>query len=40
MIASVVFVAGAIIMGAAENKEMLMAGRIVVGIGVGEFLFE
>ncbi|BFZ08924.1 hypothetical protein BsWGS_11963 [Bradybaena similaris] len=35
MIASVVFVAGAIIMGAAVNKEMLMAGRIVVGIGVG-----
>lgn len=35
MVASVVFVAGAVIMGAAENKEMLLAGRIVVGIGIG-----
>uniref|UniRef100_A0A0B7A4X1 Major facilitator superfamily (MFS) profile domain-containing protein n=1 Tax=Arion vulgaris TaxID=1028688 RepID=A0A0B7A4X1_9EUPU len=35
MIASVVFVAGAIVMGASENKEMLMAGRIIVGVGIG-----
>ncbi|BFZ10376.1 hypothetical protein BsWGS_13415 [Bradybaena similaris] len=35
MVASVVFVAGAIIMGVSQNKEVLLAGRIVVGIGIG-----
>ncbi|XP_059351889.1 proton myo-inositol cotransporter-like isoform X3 [Daphnia carinata] len=33
--ASVVFTVGSIIMGAADGKEVLLAGRIVVGIGIG-----
>lgn len=36
MLASVIFTAGAAIMGAAVNKEMLLAGRLVVGAGIGE----
>lgn len=35
MMASVVFVIGAVIMGAANSKEMLLGGRFVVGIGIG-----
>ncbi|CAG5115537.1 unnamed protein product, partial [Candidula unifasciata] len=35
MVASVVFVIGAIIMGVAQSKEILLVGRIVVGIGIG-----
>ncbi|XP_050412527.1 proton myo-inositol cotransporter [Patella vulgata] len=35
MIASVVFVIGAIVMGAAPDKYVLLVGRIVVGIGIG-----
>lgn len=35
MTASFIFVAGAIIMGAAPNKEALLGGRIVVGVGIG-----
>jgi len=36
MIASVVFTAGAVVMGASLNKEMLFAGRIIVGAGIGK----
>ncbi|ESO89863.1 hypothetical protein LOTGIDRAFT_218322 [Lottia gigantea] len=35
MIASVVFVIGAIMMGAAPDKYVLLGGRIIVGIGIG-----
>ena len=35
--ASVVFAIGSIVMGAADGKEVLLAGRIVVGIGIGKF---
>ncbi len=34
--ASVVFTVGSIVMGAADGKEVLLAGRIVVGIGIGK----
>ncbi|XP_046456242.1 proton myo-inositol cotransporter-like isoform X1 [Daphnia pulex] len=33
--ASVVFTAGSIVMGAADGKEGLLAGRIIVGVGIG-----
>lgn len=36
MIASVVFTIGAVIMAAAPSKEVLLGGRIVVGMGIGE----
>ena len=36
MAASIVFTAGAILMGAAPTKEILLVGRIVVGMGIGE----
>ena len=33
--ASLVFTAGAIIMGASPNKEVLLIGRVVLGMGIG-----
>ena len=36
--ASVVFAVGSIVMGAADGKEALLAGRIIVGIGIGKSL--
>lgn len=38
MIASVVFTGGAVLMGVSQNKEMLLAGRLVVGAGIGELI--
>ena len=35
MLASLVFTAGAAVMGAAQVKEMLLVGRIVIGLGIG-----
>ncbi|XP_066996828.2 proton myo-inositol cotransporter [Anabrus simplex] len=35
LLASLVFTAGSIIMGVATNKEILLVGRIVVGVGIG-----
>nr|CAD7403298.1 unnamed protein product [Timema cristinae] len=35
LFASFVFTAGSIVMGLASNKEALLAGRIIVGIGIG-----
>ena len=36
---AVVFTVGSILLSAAEAKEVLLVGRIVVGLGVGECLF-
>ncbi|XP_078594821.1 proton myo-inositol cotransporter-like [Branchiostoma floridae x Branchiostoma japonicum] len=35
LLASFVFTAGAVVMGAAQSKVLLLVGRIVVGIGIG-----
>ena len=35
MLASVVFTAGAVVMGAAPGKEVLIVGRLTVGAGIG-----
>ncbi|GLH14933.1 Proton myo-inositol cotransporter [Gryllus bimaculatus] len=35
LIASIVFTAGSVVMGLASVKEVLLAGRIIVGIGIG-----
>jgi MFS family permease len=35
MIASVIFAAGAIVMAVAPSKEVLLAGRIIVGVSIG-----
>lgn len=34
--ASVVFTIGSVVMGAADGKEGLLAGRIIVGVGIGK----
>jgi SP family myo-inositol transporter-like MFS transporter 13 len=38
LLASIVFTAGSIIMGLANGKEVLLVGRIIVGIGIGKFV--
>ena len=38
IIAAVIFTAGAITMGAANNKEVLLVGRIILGMGIGRAL--
>lgn len=35
LLASVIFTVGAIVMGVAENKEVLLLGRLIVGGGIG-----
>ena len=35
IIAAVVFTAGAVTMGAAGNKAVLLIGRIILGMGIG-----
>jgi SP family myo-inositol transporter-like MFS transporter 13 len=39
LLASLVFTAGSVIMGLANQKEVLLVGRIVVGVGIGKFMF-
>ena len=38
MIASFIFSAGAVVMAVAPSKEVLLGGRIVVGVGIGQFV--
>ena len=35
LLASFVFTTGAVLLGVALNREMLLAGRIIVGMGIG-----
>lgn len=37
LLASALFTAGSAVLAAANNKETLLAGRLVVGLGIGEF---
>lgn len=37
MMASFVFTGGAILMAFSENKEILLAGRLIVGAGIGNY---
>lgn len=37
IISSVIFTAGAVLMAAAPMKEVLLAGRVIVGLGIGEW---
>lgn len=37
LLASALFTAGSTVLAAANNKETLLAGRLVVGLGIGEF---
>ena len=39
LFASLVFTAGSVVMGLANNQEILLVGRIIVGVGIGKFLF-
>lgn len=39
LIASFIFSIGGIILGLAPDKEVLLVGRLVVGLGIGEFVF-
>jgi SP family myo-inositol transporter-like MFS transporter 13 len=39
LLGSLVFTAGSVIMGLANAKEVLLVGRIVVGVGIGKFIF-
>jgi SP family myo-inositol transporter-like MFS transporter 13 len=38
LLASLVFTAGSVIMGLANEKEVLLVGRIIVGVGIGKFI--
>lgn len=38
LMSTVVFTLGAVVMGVAPDKEILLVGRLVVGVGIGEFL--
>lgn len=37
LIASFIFSIGGVILGLAPNKEVLLVGRVIVGLGIGEF---
>lgn len=37
LLASIIFGIGGVILGLAPNKEVLLVGRIIVGLGIGEF---
>ena len=39
LLAAVVFTAGAVVMGIATSKEVLLVGRLIVGLGIGEYIF-
>lgn len=39
VVASFVFTSGAVVLCASQNKEMLAAGRLIVGIGIGKCFF-
>ena len=38
LLAAIVFTVGAVVMGIANSKEVLLVGRMIVGLGIGEFL--
>ena len=38
ILASIIFTIGAIMLGVAQNVAMLMAGRLILGLGIGKFI--
>ena len=38
LLASVIFSCGAILLGCALNREMILVGRIILGVGIGNYL--
>jgi SP family myo-inositol transporter-like MFS transporter 13 len=39
LLGSLVFTAGSVIMGLANGQEVLLVGRLVVGVGIGKFIY-